>query len=512
MKQLLKYYQNHPLRTILFAGLFIRLISVFFSRGFGWIDDQFLVIEIAQSWVDNTDYYHWLPGTPGNTGPVGFSFFYPGLHFLLFSLLKLAGIVDPQIKMIVVRLLHGLWSMLVIYFGYRIAQQYTNIETSNKIGWVLALFWIFPFISVHNLVEFVSVPFLLWGIYLITKPDKGFYKWLIIGLLFGMAFNIRFQTILITGGAGLVLLFSKKIKETIFVALGVLISVAAIQGGIDWIVWKKPFAQLIQYVTYNAAHSAEYTTGPWYVYFLFLAGIIILPINLFVFTGYFYKWKKLLILSFPTLVFLIFHSLYPNKQERFITTIIPLFLISGLIGWQYFLEKRKNNFTFYKIEKGSWIFFWIINLALLVPVSTMFSKKARVDTMVYLSQYKDLNYFVIEDVNKDVLRFPPMFYLEKWIPYDAVMQKDSLEDMAAKKAWFISENQPGFVLFFEPDHLDERVNRMKNIFPELEFEKLIEPGFLDKILHWLNPVNDNQNIYIYRNKNIIPEAIQPTDD
>ena len=30
---------------------------------------------------------------------------------------------------------------------------------------------------------------------------------------------------------------------------------------------------------------------------------------------------------------------------------------------------------------------------------------------------------------------------------------------------------------------------------------------MDKILHWLNPINDNQNIYIYRNKALIPDKV-----
>jgi hypothetical protein len=59
------------------------------------------------------------------------------------------------------------------------------------------------------------------------------------------------------------------------------------------------------------------------------------------------------------------------------------------------------------------------------------------------------------------------------------------------------------VLFFQPDNIDERVNQMKTVLPHLVFETMIKPGKADKVLHWLNPINDNQNIYIYRNEAVI---------
>ena len=80
------------------SALFFRLLAAIFSRGYGWHDDQFLVIEIAQSWVDGIDYYSWLPSADGTNPPEGFSFFYVGLHYLLFRFFEIIGIIDPQTK------------------------------------------------------------------------------------------------------------------------------------------------------------------------------------------------------------------------------------------------------------------------------------------------------------------------------------------------------------------------------------------------------------------------------
>jgi len=56
LQQLRKYWDEKPLLLILGAGLFLRLLAVVFSKGFGFFDDHFLIIEAGQSWADGTDY------------------------------------------------------------------------------------------------------------------------------------------------------------------------------------------------------------------------------------------------------------------------------------------------------------------------------------------------------------------------------------------------------------------------------------------------------------------------
>lgn len=502
------YYQEHPLRVILIAGLFFRLLAVIFSKGFGWIDDQFLVIEIAQSWVDGIDFYHWLPDASGNNKPAGFSFFYTGIHYLLFTFFEWLGITGPQAKMYLIRLLHALWSLLIIKYGYQITFHFSNRKTANLAGWLLALFWIFPFISVRNLVEFVCIPLIMYGTLLVVKSDKKtpFIIWLWVGFLFGLAFNIRFQTFLLSGGIGLVLLMQKKWKETIFIGIGIFAAIIIFQGGIDYLIWKKPFAQLLAYVNYNLNHSQEYTSGPWYHYIIFLLAALIPPVSIFLLAGYLRSYKNLMIIFLPVLIFIVFHSWYPNKQERFIATVLPFIIISGVVGWEQIKDGMLNPSFMKKWIRGSWIFFWIVNMIALMAISTMYSKKARVESMSYLGNYPELEYFIIEDENKDVLRFPPQFYLNKWIYYDAFMASEDFADFKKRKDWTVLANQPGFILFFEPDNIERRVERMKTIFPEIVHETTIHPGLMDKLLHWLNPINDNQNIYIYRNKAVIGDG------
>ena len=507
--KILSYYKSNTFTVILMVGLFFRLLATVFSMGYGWHDDQFLIIEVAQSWVDGIDYYAWLPSVDGTRVPEGFSFFYVGIHYLLFSFFKLIGVVNPQVKMLVVRLIHALWSMLTVYFGYKITYKLSDKKTATIVGWMLSIYWIFPMISVRNLVEYVSIPLLMYGLWVVIKNEKNtnYFVWLWAGILFGLAFNIRYQTMLITGGIGLVTLIQGRWKSTFFLGLGVLIPIIVFQGGIDYFTWGKPFVQFTEYVNYNMHNAARYIVSPWYTYIILLLGILIPPVSLFIIAGFFQQWKKLLVIFFPVLLFFVFHSYYPNKQERFIITIIPMLMIIGVIGWQQISNIYFSSPKAKRLIKYSWIFFWVINFIALVPITVMYSKKARVESMTYMSQYGDINNFLIEDVNQTVLRFPPQFYLGRWYNYNTFMENDNFDEFYRLNHNRPVSEQPGFVMFYQPNNVKQRVEQMKKVYPDIVFETIIEPGFMDKVLHWLNPINDNQNVYLYRNKAVLPKKI-----
>ncbi|MBZ0243809.1 MAG: hypothetical protein K8F24_11375, partial [Bacteroidales bacterium] len=97
------------------------------------------------------------------------------------------------------------------------------------------------------------------------------------------------------------------------------------------------------------------------------------------------------------------------------------------------------------------------------------------------------------------------FYTGHWPDYDYLLESDSPERLAEIKGWDKTENQPQFVFFFQDTDLQKRVDSMKEILPELEFETTIYPGNMDRFIHWLNPINANEKIHIYRNKARIPE-------
>ncbi len=507
INRILDLWEKNPLKLILLTAVILRLIAAIFSKGFGMHDDHFLVLEPAQSWVDGYDYNRWLPGNQTDAVPSGHSFFYVGIHYFILLFLKSVGIHDPQVKMFIIRLLHAAFSLITVYFGYKITLKLSDLRTANLTGLLLAAFWFLPVLSVRNLVEMVCIPPMIYGTWLIIEHwenKKPFRYFFIAGIIIGLAFSIRFQTLFFAFGLGLAILLKLRWKEALIYGAGFFLSAAIIQGGIDSFVWGKPFMELGEYIRYNIESSGEYINNSWYNYILLILGILIPPASLFLAFGFFRNWRKNLVLFLPAFIFLVFHSAFPNKQERFILPIIPFFIIGGMMGWQEFIADNNWFSKNRKFLKTSWIIFWALNIILLIPVTAMYSKRARVESMTYLSKYENIGYILIENSNRGEVQMTPIFYLGQRV-YDYGVTDKSGVGQLPEHVINDPQYQPRFFLFFETLNLDRRVDNMKKVFPNIEYETTIEPGMIDKILYWLNPLNRNQTIVVYRNRDFYPK-------
>jgi hypothetical protein len=503
METIKRYWNEKPLMLIMALAILFRLIAAIFAKGFGWHDDHFLVIEAAQSWVDGTDYNHWLPKN-GNTTPSGHSFFYPGIHFLILYFLKWIGMTEPQSKMLVIRLLHALLSLLIVRYGYKITEKLSDQNTARWTGLMLAVYWFMPYLSVRNLVEFVTIPFLITGCWYILKnesSDKADKSFFYAGLFFGMAMCVRFQSVIFISGIGLILLLQKRWKTLLLITLGCAMFFGLFQGVNDYLLWGRPFAEFMQYVQHNVDNANNYLTNAWYSYLVVVLGILLPPLSIFLFFGFIRTWRKHAILFFPTLLFLVFHSTFPNKQERFILTIVPFIIILGAIGWSGFVSSSSYWQKRKKLLRGLLAFSISINCIALPVVTAMYSKQARVESMVYLSNDDHIRSIVLENTNRSRTRLAPLFYLKHWIPTYEITNKHPLEEFVKDHAGSDTTQYPDYILFFENINLDKRVADMKYYFPNLHYMTTIEESFIDDLLHRMNPLNNmNQTVYIYKVK------------
>ncbi len=496
-----------PLLSLTLIALVPRLLAAFFSGGYFAHDDHFLVIEAAQSWVDAGDYNTWLPWNQGpDAVPSGHSFVYVGLHFLLFSLLGAVGLKDPMAAMVVVRLLHALWSLVTVRTGYRIALRLSNEEVAWRTGLFLALFYFMPFLSVRNLVEVVCIPFLMLAAWqLVKNPERpGPKQVLWAGVLIGLAINIRFQTIFFAIGPGLVFLFQRRWSDTLRYGTGVALALVALQSPIDLWIWGRPFAEMTEYVRYNLANTTSYFDQPWYNYLLLLGGIFIPFFSLAVLFGFFRRTSPLL-LWVPVLLFLTIHSYFPNKQERFLLPIVPLVFVLGYVGWEQF----RAGSIFWQQRPGLWRgtlrITWAINLLLLVVLTFTFSKRSRVMAMLALRDGPPVHGLIVEDTVENEPPWMPMYFLGQWQatqlpePYSdpAILLKDQI-------ALLPPEKRPDAVLFIGLEDLEQRKARIISLIGPLKPVAVAEPGLVDRVVHWLNPVNRNETISVYRLEKATP--------
>ena len=499
MIEKLKYrWQHQPLACIILAGLIFRLIAVVFSKGFGMFDDHFLIVEQAQCWIDRVNLNDWLPQLSDHASPPGYSYFYTALHYLLFTALEKIGMYDPQGKMYVVRLLHALYSLLTIYFGYRITEKLAGRATAKQVGLLLSLFWFWPFLSVRNLIEVACIPMLMWATWLAIKNENGtFTGYIAVGVLLGLAFNIRFQTLFFSAGFVLTLLLQKKLLPAIACSLGIVLCAAVFQGGIDWYIWHVPFIEFKGYILYNLKNAGAFIVLPWFTYILLFAGILIPPVSLFFITGFFSAYKKHLLLFLPSFIFLLFHSWFPNKQERFILPLLPFIIMLGIIGWNELMERKGYDVKFQKPIRYMWRWFFVLNTILLFVISFTYSKRNRVEAMTYLCKKGDVQNLIIENSNSSDEMRSPRFYSRKW-PYEyQVTDKTNVDGLCRDLKVSPPANKPNYILFYESDNLPQRLAHLQRFY-ELRHEATIDPSFIDDVVHRLNPVNVNSVTYIYK--------------
>ena len=200
-----------PLVWVLLGAFFVRLIAVIFSKGYLTHDDHFIPIEQAYQWLSGqTEFFADKSGAWRNQ-------LYALLHYTILASLESLSLADPQKQMFVVRLLHAIYSMLTIVYGYKLTKYLTHKEkTALLVAALLSFFWVMPVFSVHSFVETACIPPLLIAFYYSHKIESENYNRLYLCLaafFFALAFTLRFQTFVFGVGVGLVLLFQKQFKK-----------------------------------------------------------------------------------------------------------------------------------------------------------------------------------------------------------------------------------------------------------------------------------------------------------
>jgi hypothetical protein len=484
-------------------------------------DDHFLVIETPWSWSEGEHYKQWLPASqPEGKVVEAQNITYPAFNYLQFVILKSLGVDNPKIKMFFLRLILALLSLLTIKYAYKITEHFSDQKTANIVGLMLALYFFMPFLSVRNMVEIVAIPFIFWGVWLFIKVDeKSIFNWnkslnlFFSGFIVAVAMAIRYQVGIFLLGFGIALVIKGKWRSLLLFTLGSLTSLFLFHGLVDIILWGRPFAQLQAYVEYNITHRGLYgNRSNVLMYFEILMGVLIPPVSLFILFGFFRYWKKYLLLFLPNFLFLAFHTYFPNRQERFIFTIVPMVVMLGMIGWNEYVS---GSFFWQKrplLLRNIYRFFWITNIILLIPVSLTYSKRSRVEAMYYFYSLKDqINSILVDDIGRKGDITLPVFYLGK--PLSVVtLSEDNPNDpyhyehrfysfIAHSMKVFETDNGiewPDYIIFVEDIDLENRVEHWKQYFPELEAEAYIKPSLGDRVMKRLNPVNKNEEFFIYK--------------
>ena len=108
-----------------------------------------------------------------------------------------------------------------------------------------------------------------------------------------------------------------------------------------------------------------------------------------------------------------------------------------------------------------------------------------------------LHGLVIEDSAEGEAPMPPLFYLGQW-DLTVVPWTDAKADLGEYLGRLPLERRPDVVLFIGEEDLEERKRKATQAMGPLHEVARAEPGLVDRVVHWLNPVNRNETIVIMR--------------
>jgi hypothetical protein len=465
------------LKWIIGALIFFRILSIIFSKGYAFSDDHFETVALADEYLIRK-IEHW------KTGEIYlFNLLYPYMHAFVMKLAILIGLNDPQNQMLLVRFLHAILNIIMIIGAGKLAKLHFQETGQKLVILILGLFWMFPFMSVRSLREMACMPFLVWGFYYLEKTGEIRIKnFILAGLFFSIAFVIRIQTVFFAIGVGLYSIFSKKWKVFLYITFFTLLWYSFSQFLFDFLYWGDPFGSLKAYIFYNLNNSGNFPNGPWYMFLLTVLGFCIPPFSLFVLSGYIKSHKHYPYVFWGSISFFIFHSIFPNKQERFILPFIILFLTLGILK----LWELKNNLTgiYKKIFNASTMLFVFLNSVALILLSLTYSKKSRVEAMYHFYE-KDFGTVLVSTYQSEVPMLPH-FYHQK--PKKFFKNIDLSQNDSILRHFIVSlDPQPTHFIHVGNIGLDNNISKIEKLGFRCIIEKNYEPSFTDKIAFWLNP-------------------------
>ncbi|HNT27197.1 MAG TPA: hypothetical protein PKH10_03365 [bacterium] len=317
------------------ATLIPRLYRAFTDMGPVACDEIFQTIEVAHKLAFGRGflYWEWSEGVR--------SYVLPGLLAGSYRLLDLVGVRDPYMLAAglkgVLALLHaGGWVFLFLFLAIFLTR-FSALLVAVASG----LLYAGIFASVRTLGETVSMPFLLAALYFAARAldeDRG-VRAVFAGLLAGIAFAIRFQTLFFSAALGLVLLLVARRRRAVvpfFVAgfAGILI----LTGLVDLFVWGGFLRSVVKYFDFNVLQDGASRFGreTWTYYFTtfpkLYPWLLIVPALVVAVIGIFFRRTAMLVV--PLAVYVLPHLMTPHKEVRFLFPVYALFGLLALLGWE----------------------------------------------------------------------------------------------------------------------------------------------------------------------------------
>lgn len=321
----------------------------------------------------------------------------------LYKAFALINYTNPFTITFVTRLFSGVLSLYAICLFINTFKSY--LYTTNKQKWfiLLSLFsWLAVFNGIRFSSENISGKIFLIAFCLSINPDfrKNFLNYLLIGILLGLSFIVRFQIGFMILGFILWLLIIQKmpIKHLAIIIIGITISILIglyldylFYGNFVITPWRYFAANLIQ------GKAAEFSRDPWFFYLTIAAFIPYGP--LFIITSlYFIYTRPKNPISWVMIPFILVHLIITHKEPRFMTPLMS-FMPFVILDSLQVLKEKYNFIIGKKLVKLNTIA-WRVNIfAVTIVMFFPSAMQIRINKLMYYYDKPTMFYHITHSGN-----------------------------------------------------------------------------------------------------------------
>lgn len=348
------------LKTWIFVSLLVLLLTAFFAEGIYHFDEYFQTIEFANYKLGNTDKTQLAWEFNARMRP----WLQPFCYYVLIKAFTFFGVTDPFTLVTIFRFVSAVlaWIMIMISIMMFSAYQLYKSDSQRKaLVYILALLSFLPFMFVRTSSESLSSSFSMAGFGLLMlgsaplPADNSGYKrnysmglLFAVGILWGIAFEFRYQCALLIAGFMFWLVFiSIHPKKRAFLSigmiiLGIMLSVVLCTfldswgyGGFTVAPWNYLYQNIV------LGTASGFGESPFYGYIVFmlrnprrLPFFIILTAGTLLGIARNPKHP----LSWGCVVFFVIHSMIAHKELRFLMNMLIPAIFLTVYGFY-----SKNN-------------------------------------------------------------------------------------------------------------------------------------------------------------------------
>ena len=272
----------------------------------------------------------------------------PAIYYVIAKPLLLLGLTDRFMLAFVLRALSGLLAFAALRSLVRTSAPWLQDVHARR--WslqFLTLAGFLPYLAVRTSSENLTTSFFLLGFSVLMRGRAAETRSsntptelrdaLVAGVLFGLAFECRFQSAILIAGmlAWLVVISRARSRVVLAVSIGALLPLVAALFIDHWGygVWSFPPADYLR-VNLIEGVAAQYGTKPFHGYLHITLPNIMAPVVFLLNLGLIVCWlrRPRHVISWLTLPFIAVHSVLAHKEERFLFPLAQLSLLAAALA------------------------------------------------------------------------------------------------------------------------------------------------------------------------------------